>query len=35
MRERFSQAIREAMRAGADEVLYLPLDQCDLAPARP
>ena len=31
MHERSSHAIREALRAGADEVLYLPLDQADLA----
>ncbi len=33
MHERSPQAIREALRAGADEVLFLPLDQGDLARA--
>jgi pilus assembly protein CpaE len=33
MHERSSHAIREALRAGADEVLFLPLDQGDLARA--
>lgn len=32
-RERSSQAIREALRAGADEVLFLPLNQEDLSRA--
>jgi len=33
MHERSPQAIREALRAGADEVLFLPLDHGDLARA--
>ena len=31
MHDRSSLAIREALRSGADEVLYLPLDQAELA----
>jgi pilus assembly protein CpaE len=33
MQDRSTQAIREALRAGADEVLFLPLDDGDLARA--